>query len=154
MGGGGAGGNCEQECDCGKSPCGEYIFDHRNASFSDWFINEWMITNETLLHTPQISLGYLDDWMSLRGPSETEGHFIEDTGSTAAEMSAHVAAYLANIKKLEAQLIKHGGFWQGLVDHGEGKGMGQGRCAFSSKSYARGCHGIISVVHSSYRFKL
>lgn len=121
MGGGSHNGGCHEECDCGVAPCGEYVFDHRNDSFSDWFINEWMISNRTLKHSPQaISLGYLDDWMRLTGPTEMEGHFIEDTGSSAVEMSAHVDAYLANMRRLEQELVKHGGLWQGLVDHGEG----------------------------------
>jgi hypothetical protein len=126
MGGGSHNGGCKEKCDCGAAPCGEYIFDHRNASFSDWFVNEWMISKETLKHAPAISLGYLDDYMKLSGPSETEGHFIEDTGSTAQEMRDHVAAYLANMRRLEQQLVNNGGFWQGLVDHGEGRGMGRG----------------------------
>lgn len=30
-------GECMEQCDCGATnPCGEYIFNHRNASFSDW----------------------------------------------------------------------------------------------------------------------
>ena len=126
IGGGSHNGGCKEECDCGDAPCGEYIFDHRNTSFADWFVNEWMISTETLEHAPQISLGYLDDLMSLRGPSETEGHFIDDTGSTAQEIQVHVAAYLANMRRLEHALVDHGGFWQGLVDHGEGRGMGRG----------------------------
>jgi chorismate-pyruvate lyase len=32
-------GDCKAECDCGDQPCGEYIFDHRNNSFAEWFIN-------------------------------------------------------------------------------------------------------------------
>jgi hypothetical protein len=81
FGGGLHNGGCIEECDCGANPCGEYIFDHRNDSFSDWFVEEYMISNETLKHRPAISLGYLDDWMSLRGPSETSRYFIEDTGA-------------------------------------------------------------------------
>jgi hypothetical protein len=97
------------------------VFDHRNASFSDWFINEWMISDHTLEHVPQaISLGYLDDWMRPNGPTEMEGHFIENIGSTAVDMSAHVEAYLANMRRLEQELVKDGGFWQGLVNHGKG----------------------------------
>ena len=34
--------------------------------------------------------------------------------------------YVTNIKRLERELVKRGGFWQGLVNHGEGLGMGQG----------------------------
>ena len=55
------------------------------------------------------------------------GHFIEDTGSSAVEMNAHVQAYLRNMRRLEQELVKHGGFWQGLVNHGEGdQTMSQG----------------------------
>lgn len=121
MGGGSHNGGCNEECDCGDAPCGEYVFDHRNTSFSDWFVNEWMISASTLKHTPHpISLAYLDDWMQLGGPTEMEGHFVDDTGSTSAEMAAHVEAYLRNMKRLEQALVDHGGFWQGLVNHGAG----------------------------------
>ena len=47
---------------------GEYIFNHasttrvQNSSFAEWFLNEWMISNETLLH-PGISGMLLDDHM-------------------------------------------------------------------------------------------
>lgn len=47
-------GMCIDQCDCGKTnPCGEYIFDHRGGevegrTFKDWFVNEYMITSETL----------------------------------------------------------------------------------------------------------
>jgi len=33
-------GVCTDECDCGTQPCGNYLFDHRNASLADWLINE------------------------------------------------------------------------------------------------------------------
>ena len=55
-------GSCREECDCGDAPCGEYIFDHRNTSFADWFVSEYMISNETLQHAPiPIGLGWMDD---------------------------------------------------------------------------------------------
>ena len=49
-------GQCIEQCDCGPvNPCAEYIFDHRGGevngqTFRDWWINEYMISNETLLH--------------------------------------------------------------------------------------------------------
>ena len=66
-------GECIEQCDCGTvNPCGEYIFDHRSTtvvdgqSFRDWFINDYMISNETVYHKdpvtgkPQlISLGWM-----------------------------------------------------------------------------------------------
>ena len=48
-----ADGACLGQCDCGPAnPCAEYTFDHRNASFSEWFVDEFMISRETLLHKP------------------------------------------------------------------------------------------------------
>ncbi len=56
------------------NPCGEYIMDHRSTtivdgqSFRQWFIYDYMISNETLFHKnpvtgkPQmITLGWMDD---------------------------------------------------------------------------------------------
>ena len=52
---------------CVLGSCAEYIFDHRGGevegrNFRQWFINEYMITNETLYHKnpvtgePQVTL--------------------------------------------------------------------------------------------------
>ena len=78
-------GECIEQCDCGTTnPCAEYIFDHRGGevegqTFRDWWINEYMISNETLFHkNPQtgepqmIGLGWLDDSMQLKGPTEED----------------------------------------------------------------------------------
>ena len=69
-------GACITQCDCGTvNPCGEYIMDHRGGAVNgvtmrEWFVNEYMISNETLFHKnpatgePQpIGLGWLDDSM-------------------------------------------------------------------------------------------
>lgn len=113
-------GSCTEECDCGKAPCGEYIFDHRNASFSDWFVNEYMISSETLLHKPQlVGLGWLDDSMQLTGPTEEDKNFTVDTGSTPEEMQAHVWAYQANMKRLYEKAVPMGS-WAMQLFRGEG----------------------------------
>jgi hypothetical protein len=41
-------------------------------------------------------------------------------------MQEHVDAYLKNMKRLELRLIELGGFWQGLVNHGDRETMGTG----------------------------
>ena len=47
-------GKCLGQCNCGPiNPCAEYTFDHRNASFSEWFVNGYMINAQTLLHKPR-----------------------------------------------------------------------------------------------------
>merc|ERR1719231_541787 len=88
-------GDCIEQCDCGSTnPCAEYIFDHRGGevegrTFRDWFINEYMISNETLLHrdpvtgeTAVIGLGWLDDSMTSNGPTEEDSNYIADTGAS------------------------------------------------------------------------
>ena len=74
-----------------------------------------MISNETLLHTdpltgkPQaIGLGWLDDSMGPRGPSEEDHNYIADTGATPSDIAAQVGAYQASMLALMggAQLAK------------------------------------------------
>merc|ERR550514_2232848 len=36
-------GSCEDECDCGPVPCGEYLFDHRNESLRRWLVDEFIM---------------------------------------------------------------------------------------------------------------
>lgn len=116
-------GECIEQCDCGPvNPCGEYTFDHRNASFADWFVNEYMISNETLLHKPlQIGLGWLDDSMTLQGMTEGAPYptWVEDTGSSPQDMTDHVNAYHANIARLQKKLVPMGGFYWQMI-HGRG----------------------------------
>lgn len=103
-------------------------FDHRNTSFRDWFLKSYMISPETLHHKPlPISLGWLDDAMTLLGPSEEDPHFISDTGSTAQDMADHTAAYQANMAALRAKIVASGGFsWQQMEN---GPGIARGSLA-------------------------
>lgn len=59
-----------------------------------------MVTNETIFHKnpatgePQpIGLGWLDDSMTPHGPTEEDKNYIADTGASAEEIAAQVAAY-------------------------------------------------------------
>lgn len=117
-------GACLEQCDCGTvNPCGEYIFDHRSTtvvdgqSFRDWFINDYMISNETLYHKnpvtgePQmISLGWMDDSMTPDGPTEEDPNYIADTGASPADMAAQVAAYRTTITQFNEAVWAQGGF--------------------------------------------
>jgi len=126
-------GDCVEQCDCGSTnPCGEYIFDHRGGevegrTFRDWFVNEYMVTNETLFHKDPatgepapIGLGWLDDSMSLAGPSEEDRNYIADTGASPEEMEEQTAAYQESMYALAKKVIPLGGFWWQLMD---GSGM-------------------------------
>lgn len=109
----GVDGTCEEQCDCGSvNPCGEYIFDHRGGevegrTFRDWFVNEYMVTDETLYHKnphtgePQpIGLGWLDDAMGMHGPSEEDRNYVVDTGASHPAIKAQVHAYQASMAAL------------------------------------------------------
>ena len=79
---------CTEQCDCGPTnPCGNYIFDHRGKGFRDWFVHKYIISNDTYDHrhpvtgAPQpIGIGWLDDQMTLNGPTEEDSNYIADTG--------------------------------------------------------------------------
>ena len=70
--------SCTSECDCGPElPCGEYVFNHANDTFGEWFVHSYMISNETLLRRPlSIGLGWMDDSMTLNGPTEMDKNFV------------------------------------------------------------------------------
>ena len=82
-----------------------------------------MVTNETLFHTnPEtgeaqpIGLGYLDDWMTLQGPTEEDRNYIADTGSNSEDMMSQVAAYQETMYQLTKKVLSLGGFWWQLMD--------------------------------------
>jgi hypothetical protein len=128
---------CVEQCDCGKTnPCGEYIFDHRGGevdgrTFRDWWVNEYMVSNETLDHkNPEtgesqvIGLGWLDDSMRTTGPSEEDKHYIADTcGSNTSQaciddMRSQFDAYEVSVLALKEKVIPMGGFWWQLLGEG------------------------------------
>ena len=122
-------GDCVEQCDCGDTnPCGEYIFNHSGAAvngqtFRDWYINEYMISNETLFHknpitgeSQVIGLGWLDDAMHTTGPTEEDKNYIADTGASAESMAAQAAAYQASMLALTEKVLPIGGFWWQLMD--------------------------------------
>ena len=87
-----------------------------------------MVSTETLLHVdpatgqPQpIGLGWLDDSMTMNGPTEEDPNYIADTGATAANMASQVAAYRASMNALIAKVIPMGGFFWQLMDSGGAK---------------------------------
>jgi hypothetical protein len=125
-------GECIEQCDCGPTnPCGEYIMDHRSnvtvdgQSFRDWFIHDYMISNETLFHKnpvtgePQmISLGWMDDSMGINGPSEEDSNYIADCGFSQQEMADQVAAYRETITQFNEAVFSNGGFTWMMMDWG------------------------------------
>ena len=60
---------CTNECDCGKGlPCGEYVWDHRNATLQKWLTDVFIMgpsenngENSMGLNNPNIDGFYIDD---------------------------------------------------------------------------------------------
>ena len=106
----------------------QYIFDNRGGmvegrNFTQWFLDEYMITNETLLHKnpttgkPQvIGLGWLDDSMTPHGPTEEDRNYMADTGADDADMQTQVAAYKTSMTALVKKVLPMGGYWWQLMD--------------------------------------
>lgn len=113
-----------------REPCAEYIFDHRGGevegrTFREWYINEYMVSNETLFHrnpatgqAQPIGLGWLDDSMKPGGPTEEDKNYIADTGASPEDMKEQVAAYQESILELKRKVVPMGGFWWQLMDGG------------------------------------
>jgi len=110
---GGPPSTCAEMCDCGASPCGEYTFNFANESLQKWFINGYMISNDTLFHEPHpIGLGWMDDRITMQGMSEQGGraNFTKDTALSHAEMATLVAGYEATMQRLNTAVVELGGF--------------------------------------------
>ena len=59
--------------DCGDHiPCGDYVFDHRNASLREWIVNDFMMGDALGMGNRSAVDGFLlDDWWDIwSGPSE------------------------------------------------------------------------------------
>jgi len=70
-----------------------------------------MISNETLFHLPvSIGLGYMDDWMTLHGPTETNSYFVEDTGFSNGTMVNLQRAYYTTMDAFHHRVKELGGF--------------------------------------------
>jgi hypothetical protein len=84
-----------------------------------------MVTNETLYHkdpitgAPQpIGLGWLDDSMTMGGPTEESSYYIADTGASPEEIAEQVFAYRESMYQLTKKVVPMGGFWWQLMDGG------------------------------------
>ena len=104
---------CNETCDCGtnpdgtKLPCGEYLFDHRNSSLGDWFVQEFLL-GRLGLGSEYVDGYFLDDdwsphggWGCQRtsqygGPTEVARGCIEDMGLTRTEIEEISAAWHQN----------------------------------------------------------
>lgn len=84
-----------------------------------------MISNETLTHKnpitgepAMISLGWMDDSMTMNGPTEEDPNYISDTGFSTQQMQDQVDAYRTTITQFNEAVYAAGGFTWMMMDWG------------------------------------
>jgi len=122
-------------CDCGKVPCGFYIFNHSSTaivngqSFQQWFIKDYMI-NE-VGSSPLVSGFFWDDvWNEDCNIHDQVPHTCDDMGLVrhSPEIIQLTKDYHANMEALRTATIQAGKFsWQMLWTGGAPDAIG-GTC--------------------------
>ena len=116
-----------QQCDCGKHPCGEYLWNHANGSQLREFLLHEFVAGATGLSNPAVDGMYFDDgWTntscakkstcscsSVGGPTEVEGHCMDDMGLDQAQVTAITQEWKQTVAALAGVIKQHKAFsWQ------------------------------------------
>jgi hypothetical protein len=124
---------CGGPCNCTTAgyPCGNYLFDLRNASLRAWMQSEYLL-GPTGFGSGVVSGNYFDDgWSPIQlpdtygnycdtanaigGPTEVDANCIADMGLAWNDTIGLAASWFDNIAEMLAVNIAHGGFaWQGF----------------------------------------
>lgn len=120
--------------DCGVGvECGEYVFNHRNASLIDFLLGEYFFPSPF----PSSVTGYYvdDDW-SEKGPSEMDPDSCEKMGMSPSDIAAMTAAWSSNQQTWRDALVAKGLFEWFLLYGGQQTAPGQnqtcGKCTCQS----------------------
>ena len=132
-------GNCVEKCDCGKNPCGEYLWcanhtsvlgwlgaplnqldfrdgvrrDHRNGSMLQKFLIEEYIGGQNGVDNSAIDGLFIDDGWSSGNPSEEDSHAVVDMGLSPAEVHKQVMGWRANQAAAQKKILASKAFnWQ------------------------------------------
>ena len=133
--------SCTSPCDCGRLPCGEYVWDHRNGSMLRNFLIDEYVLGATGLGSPLVDGFFFDDeWQSqptpsspeappatkecqmykTGGPTELEFHCVEDMGLGPADVRALAGQWQLTIDQLSQKLLERGGYsWQMMASSKE-----------------------------------
>lgn len=109
-------------CDCGAVPCGEYLWDHRNSSLSDWLVDEFAMGPTGVGHSLIDGL-YLDDqWTdspgvggfcnadAIGGAMEEHANCTVDMGLAQEDTTALTAGWRETNDKVNEAVVAAGGF--------------------------------------------
>ena len=104
--------------DCGEGiECGEYVFDHRNASLRSFLLGDYFF-GPLGAANPAVDGFYVDDgWSSSKGCSEMDSDSVQKMGLTPAEVDEMVAAWSANQQAWRDALVA-AGKWEWFLFYG------------------------------------
>jgi len=106
------------DCNCGASPCGEFLFNFSTPEAVDWWLLEHMGGGFGLDH-PAVDGLLLDDYWTAAGPSEIDSHMLADMGMTGADAAAMTAAWQAALGRLYALAGERGKFLSNMGYSGD-----------------------------------
>jgi hypothetical protein len=145
-------GVCDGFCDCGRGvPCGEYIWDHRNASAREWLVS--FLLGPSFLGAPGGTIHglFIDDfWCSnllngtgsctdpAQGPTEVERHSQADMGLSDEDVRDITQGWLRTMTEAQAALVGAGGYTWSLLP-------GQDNANAAPRMLARGAPCATSV---------
>mmetsp|Transcript_894 Transcript_894/g.2044 ORF Transcript_894/g.2044 Transcript_894/m.2044 type:complete len:441 (-) Transcript_894:36-1358(-) len=117
-------------CDCGKVPCGFYVWNHsstavvKGQTFQDWFIHSYMLNS--VGSSALVSGFFWDDvWNPECNIHDQVRDTCEDMGLTKTDLEQLTASYLANMAALRNATIAAGKFaWQMLWTGGVADNIG------------------------------
>lgn len=118
-------------CDCGKVPCGFYVWNHSSTAvvngqtFQNWFIHSYML-NE-IGSSPLVSGFFWDDvWNPECNIHDQVPHTCDDMGLTKSDLEQITTSYLANMAALREATLAAGKFaWQMLWTGGAADSIGE-----------------------------
>ena len=147
---------CNETCDCGHQqdgtllPCGEYLFDHRNSSLGNWFVQEFFL-GALGLGSKYVDGYFLDDVWSghgswgcsltspFGGPSECADNCTDDMGLNVSTFTDIQTAWHQNYVVAKAVSVAAGGFsWQ-LLNGISAPPIGPGATAQCTAFFEEAC---------------
>ena len=109
-------GSCVDKCDCGKNPCGEYLWDHRNGTMLREFLVNEFIMGKTGVGHPDIDGLFIDDyWCSnqlngschdpVQGASEINKYQQVDMGLSDTDITDITKGWLQTMTEAQEAMI-------------------------------------------------
>ena len=116
-------------CNCGASPCGEFLFNFSSDAAVDFWLLEHMGGAQGMDH-PAVDGLLLDDYWGAGGPSEIDSHMLEDMGMQGAPAAAMAAAWGGAMARLFALARQRGKFISNMGYSGDSLSRaGAAQCA-------------------------